>query len=77
LGTCNAKKLSRSDGGENEVRRWELRDFVIDFDAAAKTLQMTNEDICESLGAAPQNRPTARVTGSHESQTNGGRSWSL
>jgi len=36
LRACDAKKLSGSDVGENEVSLWELCNFVIDFYTATK-----------------------------------------
>jgi len=72
LGTCDPKKLSGSNVGENEVALRELRNFVIDFDTAAKTSQVASEGICESLSATSQNGPATRVGGRDESQTNGG-----
>src|SRR5215469_15420122 len=72
LTTCNAKKLSGSDVGQNEASLGELGNFVIDFNSAAKIFQMTSKDISKSLSAAPQNGPALRVAGSHESQANGG-----
>jgi len=57
LRACDAKKLSGSDVGENEVSFWELCDLMIDFNAAAKIFQIASEGIRESLSAAAQNRP--------------------
>jgi hypothetical protein len=71
----DAKKLSGSAVGENEISFWELSNFMIDFNTAAKVFQITGEGIWESLSAAAQNRPASCVTGSYESQTNGCRSW--
>src|SRR5260370_36447622 len=75
LRACDAKKLSGSDVGENEVSFWELCNFMIDFNAAAKIFQIASEGIRESLSAAAQNRPATGATGSYENQTNGGWSW--
>jgi hypothetical protein len=72
LRACDAKKLSGSDGGENKVSLRELCNFVIDFYTAAKMFQMPSEGIWESLSAAPKNGPAIGVTGSHESQSDGG-----
>jgi hypothetical protein len=72
LRACDAKKLSGSDVGENEVSFWELCNFMIDFNTATKIFKMASEGIWESLSAAAQNRPATGVTGSYENQTNGG-----
>jgi hypothetical protein len=72
LRTCDAKKLSGSDVGENEVSFWELCNFMTDFDAAAKIFQIASEGIRESLSAGAQNRPATGVSGGYDSQANGG-----
>jgi hypothetical protein len=72
LRACDAKKLSGSNVGENEVSFWESSNFMIGFNAAAKIFQIASEGIRQNLSAAAQNRPATGVTGSYESQTNGG-----
>jgi hypothetical protein len=53
LRACDAKKLSGSDVGENEVSLWEFRDFVIDLNTATKIFQTAGESVWEGLSAAP------------------------
>lgn len=43
LRACDAKKLSGSDVGKNEVRLWELGNFMIDLNTAAKIFQIASE----------------------------------
>jgi hypothetical protein len=52
LRACDAKELSGSDVSENEVSFWELCNFLIDFNVAAKTFQIASESVRESLSAA-------------------------
>jgi hypothetical protein len=63
LRACHPKKLPGSDAGENEVSFRTLCNFVVDFNTAVKTFQIASEGIWESLSAATQNRPAARVPG--------------
>jgi hypothetical protein len=55
--TCDAKNLSRSDAGENEVSFRQLCNLMIDFNLPAKIFQIAREGIWQSLGATAQNRP--------------------
>jgi hypothetical protein len=72
LRACYAKKLSRSDAGENEVSFRQLCKFMMDFNLAAKIFQITSEGVWQDLSATAQNRPATGVAGSYENQTNSG-----
>jgi hypothetical protein len=50
--TCDAKKLSRRDTGENKVRLRKLCYFMIDFDTTAQLFQIAGESIWQGLSAA-------------------------
>jgi hypothetical protein len=51
LRAFNAKKLPRSDIGENEVGLGKPCNFMLDFNAAANLFEMMREDIGERLSA--------------------------